>query len=126
MSKYLKEFEKFGVSVVNTNLICKDWCSRFSISNWENFNTKEVEYTLLIEGRKHGVKTRISEQQATEIIEKASLLYLKSEVFNSVGSYRDKETLEKELKRVEKLKHDKAFELKALVMYLNKLESALN
>jgi hypothetical protein len=110
MSKYITEFQQNGPSVVNVDLVCKDWGDRFSIITW----VCEKNYTLIINGKRKKtieLKTEISKKQAIEIIVKLNLIFVKSILINSAGRYHSKDFILSEIERFKEIKEDKEKDL---------------
>lgn len=122
MSKYITEFQQTGISIVNVDLICKDWNVGFAIGTW--INDREEKYTFIVNGkRKNKVfcKTQISKEQANEIVSKLALIHVKDNTFKSGGAYHSKNFIKSEVERITKIKQKKEQELsfisQALYMY---------
>jgi hypothetical protein len=89
-SKYIiGNFNETGINCADIDLIKKDWSHLWSISRWHN------EYTIIKFLRKNSsirkFKTKISEEQAKELIEKLKLLELKSGIFKNASTYKREE-----------------------------------
>lgn len=112
MSKYIKEFQETGTSIINIDLFCKDWNDRFSIYTWINEN--EEIYQIVVNGKRKNTilcKTKISKEQANEVIKKLNLVYIKDSIFKSAGAYHTKEFIKSEFDRLSKMKQEKEQEL---------------
>lgn len=67
-SKYvLDNFNEVGINKVDVDLIVKEWSHLWSLYQYSG------EFTIIRSGRKNCLKTRISSQQAGELIEKLGL-----------------------------------------------------
>lgn len=126
MSKYIKEFNQTGNSIVNVELICKDWNNQFSIATW--VNDSEEKFTFIV-NRKRGntrlCKTQISKEQAFKIAENLNLIHVRDTTFRSAGSFCSKEFINHEIDRITKIKHQKQLEISLLSQVLFKYERAL-
>ena len=58
MSKYIKEFQETGTSIINIDLVCKDWNDRFSIYTWINEN--EEIYQIVVNGKRKRLLIELS------------------------------------------------------------------
>lgn len=126
MSKYIQEFNRIGNSVVNVDLICKDWNNQFSIQLWKN--DTEEKYTFLVKGKRRYkilCKTQISKEQAMDIIQKLDLILVKSGLLRSAGSYYSKEFIKSEIDRITQIKREKERELSTILEILYGYESCL-
>lgn len=126
MAKYITNYQTTGNSIVNVDLICKDWNDRFVILTW--INDKEEKYTFLVNGkRKNHVleKTQISKEQAIQIISKLNLLLVKSSTFSSGGTYHSESFIKSETERITQIIKEKEFELSFIEETLIKYKIAL-
>jgi len=126
MKKYIKVFNKTGNSVIDTDLVCLDWGSTFSINSWVNKNG--IEYTLLIKGKQKNkiiFKTQISDGQANEIINRLNLIYVKSDIFTSAASYYTDKFILSEVDRITDIKIEIQCELKEKENQLKHVDSLL-
>ena len=86
-SKYvIGDFNETGVNYIDIDLLKKEWSHLWSVSRWHS------EYTIIKFLRKNSsirkFKTKISEEQAREIIEKFKLVELKSGIFKHASTYK--------------------------------------
>jgi hypothetical protein len=110
MSKYITSFQQTGHSILDVELVCKDWNERFLICTWINEN--EEDYTFVVKGkRKNSCKTRISKEQATEIVLRLKLVHVKDSLLRSAGTYRTIDFIKSELERITEIKQEKEKEL---------------
>jgi hypothetical protein len=126
MSKYITEFKQTGISIVNVDLICKDWNDRFTISTW--INDKEEKYTFVVNGKRKNTrlcKTQISKEQANEIVSKLALIHVKDNTFRSGGAYHSKNFIKSEVERITKIKQEKEQELSFIGRILYMYERCL-
>lgn len=126
MSKYIKEFKEIGESVVNIDLICKDWNDRFFISTW--INDDEEKYMFLVNGKRKNTrlcKTVISRGQALTIANRLCLIHVKSPLVNSGGSFHTQSFIESEIKRIEVILNERKIETLILEKALYRFESSI-
>jgi hypothetical protein len=114
MNKYITEFNQTGTSTVNVKLITKHWNDKFVISRW-NDDTND-KYTFVVYGKRKNmlVKTQISKEQATELINNLSLINVKSTVFRSGSSYHTNDFIKSEIERLSLIEEEKRQELSAI------------
>lgn len=126
MKKYITEFTISGPSVVNIDLICKDWNDRFLISTWIGNNG--TEYTFIINGKAKNrilYKTKISEYQSLVIANRLSLIHVKSTIFKSAGIFRTESFIKSEIERIKKIKREKELDLNVIEKALFEYERCL-
>ena len=118
MSKYIKEFQPSEISILDIDTVCKDWNNKFTIYTWI---TDEIEkYTFTISGKsKNACKTKISKEQAMEIVSKLKLKHVKNHSFRSAGNYHSVSHIISEISRVriEKKKREDEIEFIDRVLF---------
>lgn len=122
INKHVKEFNKTGCSLLNIDLVCKNWNDRFTIYTWINDDKKD--YTFVINSKvkdKVLVKTKILESEALIIANRLKLIHVKDVTFSSAGSFRTEKFIISEISRLETLNQEKRYELdmisKMIYMY---------
>lgn len=126
MKKYILERNDTGVCKVNTDAICKDWNERFSISAWINSN--EEKYTLVIKGKSKNtirLKAEIPTKEALLIIEKCSLVRVKSVIFSSGLTYYSKQFIDSEIERLTAQRQEKQLDIDMLDNVLGVYKTAI-
>lgn len=126
MSKYITEFQQTGNSIINVDLVCKDWNDKFSIYTWINDN--EEKYSLIVNGKRKNVilcKTQISKEQAFAIADRLKLIHVKDAIFRSAGSFHAESFIKSEVERITKIKQEKEYELSIISEMLYKYERCL-
>ena len=126
MSKYIKEFKEIGESVVNVDLICKDWNDRFFISTW--INDREETYRFIVQGKRRYntiCKTTISKDQALIIANRLSLIHVKDPMFRSAGVFYSKSFIESEILRITEILSNKKREVSVIEKELDRFKSSI-
>ena len=127
MSKYITTFNQAGECIVDVDLICKKWHHGLSISLWRKEDSNE--YTFIASNKKRSrwfVKVRISESQARQIIDRLSLIEVKSRLFNSASEFCTKSYIEDKLKELELKHEEKLSELRLIKAFIQKYDSAIS
>lgn len=112
MSKYIKEFNQTGISIINIDLVCKNWNDRFNIVTWVT-DVEEI-YTFVIYAKRNDrilCKTDISKEQALELAKKLNLIFVKDILFKNSGFFHTENFIKNEIERFTKMKHEKEGEL---------------
>lgn len=126
MSKYVTEFNQQGKSLLNIDLVCKNWNKTFVIYTW--INNIEEKYTFVINGKRKNtvlIQTEISKEQANDIVSRLNLHHVKDSLFNSAGAYRSKEFIDSEIERIIKIKKEKEEELSFIINTLYQYERSI-
>lgn len=126
MSKYITEFNLIGNSIINVDLVCKDWNDRFFISSWINDN--EEKYTFIANGKRKNhqlCKTQISKEQAFQVANKLNLIHVKNTTFRSAGSFHTQSFIKSEIERIRKIKREKQYELDEISTVLFQFERSI-
>ena len=111
MSKYISEFKEYGESTLNIDVVLKYWNKKHALTIYNGDKGKEYEFIVSGKG---GLKTRISENQAVEIIEKLNLIYVQDSLFVRCGCYYPASYVKSELTRLRDLQKDKLNEIEVL------------
>lgn len=109
MSKYITLFNETGPCTVYVRLICKNWTKNCYISK-----TGSDKFIFVKVRAWDGCRCEISQEQASEIIEKLGLIFVQNSSFKNAGTYYDVKTAQTELNRLTQLYNDKVSELKVL------------
>lgn len=98
MHNLIIEFNTTGPCKVDVDKVVAGWSNEFSISRWHD------DYRLIEGNSEDCAKVTITQEQAQEIISKANLLQIKDALFKNGSTYRSKENIESELKRLKDIK----------------------
>jgi hypothetical protein len=110
MENLIQEFNQIGDSILNIEEVIKNWNNSFSISGWVNEN--EEKYRLIVHSdisqEQPDIKTKISKEQAFELINKLNLIKASSSTFRSGCSWHKKDYYHFEINRLNDLIKEKS------------------
>jgi len=126
MKNYIKEFNHTGNSIIDVDLVCREWNNKFTILSW--ITDTEEKYTFVVSAKakdKTLCKTQISKEQANEIISNLNLKFIKDTTFRSAGAYRSESNIIAEFARLSLLKEEKLREIRIIDDVIESLRKAL-
>jgi hypothetical protein len=100
MQELIKEFKETGPCLVDVEKVVSAWNDKFFISQYQDKYTLIEEIELF---KEEHYKCVISEEQAVDIIKKASLLQIKYTFFKQASTYRSRSNIISEIDRLEKI-----------------------
>lgn len=124
--RYIKDFQKSGISTLNVDLVCKDWNDRFSICTW--INDTDEKYTFVINSKRKNMrlcKVQISKEQAFAVADRLRLIHVKDSTFRSAGAFHTESFIKSEVERINKIKQEKDEELACIRRTLYNYEICL-
>ncbi len=88
VEKYVKNLKTFGESEIDVTAIIKDWDDNFSISLSDKEGDRQFTFLIFLRKEmKFFLKTKITQKDAFEIIEKLKLVRVYSAIFNSASYF---------------------------------------
>ncbi len=126
MQELIKEFKETGPCLVDVEKVVSAWNDKFFISQYQDKYTLIEQIELFKEER---YKCVISEEQAVDIIKKASLLQIKSTFFKQASTYRSRSNIISEIDRLEKILNEGKLtqpEIRVLKDTIDSYKEALN
>lgn len=121
MKQFLNTFQETGICELKVGLLIKKWKDNFSIYTSDN-----KEYRFAIDGKKGRCsRVTISEEQAVEIIKSIGLLEIKSPVFNSARTFRNKSFIENAINKTNEQIRENVMENNFLNRHLKSLTLAI-
>lgn len=125
MKDFITKFKDTGPCEVDVQKIAEAWNDKMSISQWKDDFTF-IEVVELFK-EETDTKVKITKEQALEIISKAKLLPIQSDIFKSGVTWRSETNISSEIKRFKKVLEEKVHpeEIKALKSIIACYEEAL-
>lgn len=118
LDNIVTDFQLTGICIVDVDMVVKKWTDKLSIMQHEN------DYTLY-KPLKNGIKVKISEEQAKEIIKRLKLVEIQDSFFRLAKSYKTRSFVDKEIRRLHDLSIQKKNELRIISDVLAELHKAL-
>jgi len=118
--KLITDYQQTGICTIDVEKVCKAWTDKFIISQYHD------EYSLIkfLRGE-NKYRVSISKDQALEVINKAELAQVKSDLFKYAWTYKKAGFIQSEIIRLNEILKEERMKVSFIESSIIQLEQAL-